>query len=218
MHTEPAAPWRHARHFYNRISRSYDLLADASEHAARERGLRGLAVQPGEHVIEVGFGTGHALEALAAAVGPGGRVFGVDVSDGMIDLARERLARARIEPRVRLALADVRCLPCPDATFDAAFMSFTLELIAPSEIGAVLAELSRVLAPGGRLGVVSLSAREHPNPITRVYQWLHRHFPHFIDCQPIDVRGVLEQSGFRLSESADLSIWGLPVFVGIGWK
>jgi len=216
MPSEPAAPWQHARQFYNRISRSYDLLSDASEHAARERGLAGLAVAPGQRVLEAGFGTGHALDALAAMVGPGGRVVGVDVSDGMVDLARERLARARTAPRVSLALADVRHLPCPDATFDAAFMSFTLELIDPCEIPAVLAEVARVLRPHGRLGVVSLSAREHPNAMTRIYQWLHRHFPHFIDCQPIEARRFLEDAGFRLTEATDLSIWGLPVFVGVG--
>jgi len=218
MPPEPAAPWQYARHFYNRISRSYDLLADASEHAARERGLAGLAAAPGERVLEVGFGTGHSLETLAAAVGPGGRVVGVDVSDGMIDLARERVARARIASQVRLVLGDVRSLPCPAAAFDAVFMSFTLELIDPCGIPGVLAEIARVLRPGGRLGVVSLSADEHPNTMTRLYQWLHRHFPHFIDCQPIAAKRFLEDAGFRLTETADLSIWGLPVFVGVGQK
>jgi len=218
MPPDPDAPWQHARHFYNRISRSYDLLADASEHVARERGLAGLAVAAGERVLEVGFGTGHALEALATAVGADGRVVGVDVSEGMCDLARDRLARARLAPRVALALGDVRHLPWTDAAFDAVFLSFTLELIEPCEIPAVLGEVARVLAANGRLGVVSLDAREHPNPMTRLYQWLHRHFPHFIDCQPIEVRRHLEDAGFRLTDTADMSIWGLPVFVGVGRK
>jgi len=212
----PAAPWQHARHFYNRISRSYDLLADASEHAARTRGLDAVAVQPGERVLEIGFGTGHALEALATRVGAKGRVVGVDVSDGMIDLARRRLAQTGLATRVTLALGDLRRLPCRDRTFDAVFMSFTLELIEPGEIPDVLAGIARALVPGGRLGLVSLVAREHPNAVTRLYQWLHRHVPHFVDCRPIDARRFLDAAGYRLTETADLSIWGLPVLVAVG--
>jgi demethylmenaquinone methyltransferase/2-methoxy-6-polyprenyl-1,4-benzoquinol methylase len=44
-----------------------------------------------------------------------------------------------------------------------------------------------------------------------VYKWLHRHFPHFIDCQPIPVAELLEEGGFRIEARDELSIWGLPV-------
>ena len=58
--------------FYDRISHAYDALSDASEHEAREAGERALAVQPGEQVLEIGYGTGHALADLARAVRPAG--------------------------------------------------------------------------------------------------------------------------------------------------
>lgn len=218
MPPETPAPWLQARQFYNRISRAYDLLADASEHAARTRGLDAVAARPGERVLEIGFGTGHALEALATSVGPDGCVVGVDVSDGMTDLTRRRLAQSDPAARVMLVLGDVRRLPCRDRAFDAVFMCFTLELIDPPEIPGVLAGIAQALVPGGRLGLVSLAARTHHNAVTRVYQWLHRRFPHFVDCQPIDVRRVLEDAGYRLTETADLSIWGLPVLVAVGTR
>ncbi|HRX82504.1 MAG TPA: class I SAM-dependent methyltransferase, partial [Pirellulaceae bacterium] len=68
--------------FYDRISHAYDAIADAGEHRARERGLEALAVQPGERVLEIGYGTGHSLVELAKAVGATGRVCGVDISTG----------------------------------------------------------------------------------------------------------------------------------------
>ena len=71
-----------AQRFYDRISRAYDLIADAGEHKARERGLELLAPAPGERALEIGYGTGHSLEALAAAVGAAGRVVGVDLLQG----------------------------------------------------------------------------------------------------------------------------------------
>jgi hypothetical protein len=55
------------RKFYDRISNVYDALADANEHTARKKGLALLAVQRGESVLEIGFGTGHSLVALAEA-------------------------------------------------------------------------------------------------------------------------------------------------------
>lgn len=86
-----AAIWNPNKTFYDRISGAYDAIADVGEHRARERGLEALAVQPGECVLEIGFGTGHSLIELAKAVGPTGCVCGVDISDGMYDVARHRL-------------------------------------------------------------------------------------------------------------------------------
>jgi ubiquinone/menaquinone biosynthesis C-methylase UbiE len=79
------------REFYDGISRAYDLIADSSEHAARDLGLRALGVSSGERVLEIGCGTGHALVSLAGEVGPTGQVHGIDVSSGMMAVARRRV-------------------------------------------------------------------------------------------------------------------------------
>jgi ubiquinone/menaquinone biosynthesis C-methylase UbiE len=202
------------RTFYDRMSRAYDLVADASERACRDRGIELLDAQPGERVLELGFGTGHALVALAAAVGSNGRVCGLDISSGMLTVARDRVEGTGSR-NVVLTLGDVRRLCFQDATFDAAFMSFTLELFEPEAIPNALAEIRRVLRPGGRLAVVVMATNTDTNAMIEIYKWLHRHFPHFVDCRPIDLRGVLERAGFHLVRKDAMSMWDLPVAVDV---
>ena len=145
------------QHFYDRISHAYDLIADGGEHKARERGLKLLDVQPGEAVLEIGYGTGHSLVALAQAVGTTGRVTGVDLSPGMREVAQKRVAEADVAGTVELLVAEVPPLSFDSGSFDAVTMSFTLELFPLDVIPAVLSECRRVLKPGGRLGVVSMA-------------------------------------------------------------
>ena len=61
--------------YYNKIAGIYDLLTKRSEQPMREKGLRKLAVQPNDRILEIGFGTGHSLAQVARDVGPDGRVF-----------------------------------------------------------------------------------------------------------------------------------------------
>ena len=71
------------RAFYDKISGVYDLLAEHSEGPVRQTGLDRLALARGERVLEIGYGTGHCLVQIAKAVGPEGKVFGIDLSEGM---------------------------------------------------------------------------------------------------------------------------------------
>jgi demethylmenaquinone methyltransferase/2-methoxy-6-polyprenyl-1,4-benzoquinol methylase len=201
------------RSFYDRISRAYDLISDAGEHRARETGLDLLAAAPGESVLEIGFGTGHGLLALAAAVGGQGRVAGIDISEGMARVARQRLEKEGLEERVELQVAAVPPLPFGDRSFDAVTMSFTLELFSPEIIPRLLAEIRRVLREGGRLGVVCMAtpARGRESLLERAYQWMHRHFPHIVDCRPIDVEPLLGEAGFQVTDRVSMEIWTLPV-------
>lgn len=205
-----------ARHFYDRISGVYDALADRSEHEARELGLRLLAPSGDDQVLEIGFGTGHCLVDVAERLSPGGRVFGIDVSQGMLELAEKRVQDAGLGDRVDLRLGDAKELPFAAGSFDAVFMSFALELFCETGIPAVLAEVSRVLRPEGRLGVVSMHDGGRKSTMADLYRFLHRHFPHIVDCQPIDVRWYLEQAGFEVVASEGVSIWGLPVLAAVG--
>jgi ubiquinone/menaquinone biosynthesis C-methylase UbiE len=82
---------------YTRLSKWYDRLGGSEEPHIAE-GLRLLDVQPGERVLEVGFGTGRSLIALAHAVGSTGRVVGIDLAEGMIAVAREQLQKGATLP------------------------------------------------------------------------------------------------------------------------
>ncbi len=204
-----------ARRFYDRLSRVYDLIADHDEHAAREKVEELLAVREGERVLEVGFGTGHGLDAFARAVGSSGHVDGVDISPGMVAVAGERLAAAGLTGRVSARVAEIPPLPYDDASFDVVSFSFTLELFPLKKVPVILDEVRRVLRPGGRLGVVGMIStradEEHPNVMTRTYKWFHRHFPHIVDCRPVDIAGLLAASGFQVDQEAQLKIWTLKV-------
>jgi ubiquinone/menaquinone biosynthesis C-methylase UbiE len=204
--------------FYDRISKAYDLIADSSEHTAREKGLQLLAAAPGEKVLEIGFGTGHSAVTLARGVGPAGRVYGIDISDGMLAVARKRAADEGVASRVELTLGDARHLTFAEGQFDAVFTSFTLELFDEGDIPRVLGEVCRVLRPAGRLGVVAMSREKAENVMTEVYVWLHRHFPHFVDCRPIDVAAWLKPAGFTIVRLEKMAIWSLPVAMAVAHK
>jgi ubiquinone/menaquinone biosynthesis C-methylase UbiE len=208
-----------ARASYNRLSRWYDLVAGSTEKKYRDWGLEKLAAQPGEKILEIGFGTGHCLAALAKAVGPTGHVIGLDISDGMLAIARERLQQEGLAERVDLHLGDAAKLDFIEAgSLDGVFMSFTLELFDNPEIPRVLQEIHRILKPGGRLAVVSMTKTDPPGMAVRIYEWFHEHMPNYADCRPIFARQALEQNGFTIRDVSVSSMWGLPVEIVLGQR
>lgn len=180
-----------AREGYNKMSRWYDLIGGQSEKKYRNEGLRMLDVGEGERVLEIGYGTGHVTVALARLVSDSGKVNGIDISDGMLGVATGRVSRAGLDDRVELQRGDASELPYEDDMFDAVFMSFTLELFDNPEIPGVLEQCMRVLKPGGRIVVVSMSAYGAEGSMVRLYKWAHRNIPSFVDCRPIYARKAL---------------------------
>jgi demethylmenaquinone methyltransferase/2-methoxy-6-polyprenyl-1,4-benzoquinol methylase len=203
--------------FYNKIAHVYDLLAEHSEQPMREAGLKMLAAQPGEKALEIGFGTGHCVVELAEAVGPSGRVYGIDISDEMRRLTDHLAAKKSVADRVELACGDAEQLPYEVESFDGVFMSFTLELFDTPEIPRVLAECRRVLKPDGRLVVVAVSKDGRPGLVIKAFEWTHRHFPNLMDCRPIYVRAALEAAGFTIKQAETRHMW-VPVEIVLGVK
>lgn len=204
-----------ARTSYDRLSPWYALLT-SSEKKITRTGLQHLKPHPGERILEVGFGTGQALIELGRAVSPGGKVFGVDISEGMRQVARKRIVKAGLDETIELTCGDALNLPIRDEAFEAVFMSFTLELFDTPEIPLVLMECWRVLRKGGRLGIVALVKEE--SRAVRVYEWFHVHLPAFVDCRPIPARDAVEAGGFEVSTSEIKRVWGLPVEVIIATR
>ncbi|MEL7499725.1 MAG: methyltransferase domain-containing protein [Planctomycetota bacterium] len=202
------------RHFYDRISDAYDAISDANEHTAREAGEQLLNVAAGERVLEVGFGTGNSLIHLANAVGTTGKVSGLDVSAGMQQVAQAKLERAGVGDLVELRVGDAIAMPWPDSSFYAVFFSFTLELFSEQDLTVVLHEVRRVLKPGGRVVVVGMATvrdDENESLLEKTYQWMHRHFPHIVDCRPIDAVALLTSNGFAVRHESRMDIWTMPV-------
>jgi len=198
------------RAYYNKIAPFYDLLAERSERATREAGLAKLAASPEEHLLEIGFGTGHCLVELAEAVGPDGKIYGIDLSEKMLAKTQNLLGEENLLERTDLRCGDAEHLPYEGDAMDGIFISFVLELFDISEIPVVLSECRRVLKPGGRLVVVAMSKEGRQELLSRAFEWTHQHFPNLLDCRPIYVRRALETAGFRIADAEVNRMW-VPV-------
>ena len=202
------------RQNYDRMSRWYDMFA-GREKKFTETGLQILGAKIGERVLEIGFGTGHSLGTLAGQVGEAGLVAGVELSPGMIEVARNRIypfghKQAKSpEGSVQMIQGDGTLTPFASNSFDAVFLSFTLELFSENEILVVLKECRRVLKQEGRLVVVSLAKKDVL--ACRLYEWGHERWPVLLDCRPIELRKSLETGGFRVQAAKVQTMWGLPV-------
>jgi demethylmenaquinone methyltransferase/2-methoxy-6-polyprenyl-1,4-benzoquinol methylase len=203
---------------YDRLSRWYDLLSGSSEARPRQAGLELLNALPGEHVLDIGPGTGHSLAALGRSAGETGRVQALDLSPGMLAVARARLDKYNECANVSLTCGDGLRLPYSAGAFDAIFSSFNLELFDTPEIPQVLEECRRVLRPGGRICVVSLSKVGKSQAMIKLYEWSHERFPAFVDCRPIYVQPSLEQAGFHIQAVKCMYMWGLPVEIVLAQK
>jgi arsenite methyltransferase len=130
--------------FDDESSRRFEAAYLTPDVVAQRRSVRGwLELRPGERVLDVGVGPGFLAAEMAGEVGADGMVAGIDVSDSMLALARGRAAA------VDLRAGSVDSIPYPDASFDVAVSTQVLEYVA--DIPAALAELHRVVRPGGRI-------------------------------------------------------------------
>lgn len=207
-----------ARAAYDRMSAWYDCLAGQSEKKFRDIGLQKLNAGKGETILEIGCGTGHALIALARAAGDSGKVYGIDLSAGMVRIAQARVEEMGLTARVQLECGDAAGLPYASEQFDAIFICFTLELFDTPEIPVVLGECRRVLRNGGRIGVVALSRPVRSGPMIRLYEWAHQQFPAYVDCRPIFVQAALQENGFQVHGVDSFTMWGLPVDIVLAGK
>ncbi len=154
-----------------------------------------LAAAPGERVLDVGCGPGFYVAELLEAVGTNGSVVGIDSSDSMLALAARRCAG---HDNAAFHEADATALPVEDDGFDAALSVQVLEYVA--EIPAALAELRRVLRPGGRLVIwdvdwATLSMRTaEPERMRRMLAAWDEHLTHV--SLPQALSAELRAAGF----------------------
>src|ERR687884_1589971 len=143
-------------------ARWYDLfgtvISFGRDKAIRETLIELAAPAPGETVLDVGCGTGTLALALTARVGPG-EVHGIDASPEMIDVAREKAAKAGSDIDFQVAL--IEALPFPNATFDLVTSSLMLHHLPADLKRTGLAEIRRVLKPGGRFLALDFAAHSH---------------------------------------------------------
>jgi ubiquinone/menaquinone biosynthesis C-methylase UbiE len=166
--------------------------------AVRRRRLvrAALAAAPGERILDVGCGPGFYCAELVPEVGPEGSIVGLDSSPAMLALAARRCEG---NGNVDLQVADVISLPVADASFDAALCVQVLEYVSDSP--KAIAELFRVLRPGGRIVVwdvdwATLSWRsDHPERMTRVLAAWDEHLAHA--SLPRTLAPAMRSAGFE---------------------
>ncbi len=153
---------------FDRISGVYDLMnlviSAFQEPRWRRRAVALAALKPGGRAVDVATGTGKVAADLLRAAAPGGEVLGVDLSPGMIGVARERFSS---QPGLTFVVGDALALPTDDGRFDAATIAFGMRNLPDYTKG--FAEMARVVRPGGK--VVCLEISRPRSRLARLMRW-----------------------------------------------
>jgi demethylmenaquinone methyltransferase / 2-methoxy-6-polyprenyl-1,4-benzoquinol methylase len=203
------------RAMFDGIAGVYDLLNTAMtaglHHRWRRRAADLAHVGPGSRVLDVATGTGDLAIELAGRVAPGGEVIASDFSEGMLALARKKASRAA-GAVVRFEWADALELPYNDDAFDAATVGFGARNF--SDLARGLAEMVRVVRPGGRVVVLEITTPTRP-PLSLFYAvWFDRIVPALGRVAQLAgrvLRSLRRSSSAGESGSADESFAGATI-------
>jgi demethylmenaquinone methyltransferase/2-methoxy-6-polyprenyl-1,4-benzoquinol methylase len=161
---------------FDRIAGFYDVMNSVMtaglHHRWRERAADLAALAPGDRALDVATGTGDLALELARRVGPTGEVVASDFSQGMLEHARRK---AQDVPGVRFEQANALALPYADGEFGAATVGFGARNF--SDLGRGLAEMARVVRPGGRVVVLEITTPTKPPLSTFFHLWFDRVVP-----------------------------------------
>jgi demethylmenaquinone methyltransferase/2-methoxy-6-polyprenyl-1,4-benzoquinol methylase len=163
-----AAASTEVRVMFDRIANRYDvmnlLISAFQEPRWRGKLVAAASLRPGDAALDVASGTGKVAADLHARVAPFGRVLGVDLSPGMIAVAKDRYAGRQ---GLEYVVGDALALPTEDATFDAATIAFGMRNLPDYRQG--FAEMARSVRPGGR--VLCLEIARPRSRLSRFMRW-----------------------------------------------
>jgi demethylmenaquinone methyltransferase/2-methoxy-6-polyprenyl-1,4-benzoquinol methylase len=147
------------RGMFGRIAPRYDLtntiISAGLDHAWRRRLAQRVARHAAQTVLDVACGTGGVMAQLARYCSPTTRLLGVDFTEAMLHVGRQRLATIAPSHRLYLCAGDAQYLPYPDTSFDAVTMMFGVRNF--DDPAVALAECYRVLRPEGHLCLVEFT-------------------------------------------------------------
>lgn len=165
----------------------------------RQRTNDALDLYPGDSFLDVGCGPGYLTCEVAETVGEDGHVVGLDLSERLLEVARERAHQTGVADRAEFHRADAVDLVAGDASFDAAAAVQVLEYVP--DVSRAVGELHRVLRPGGRLVVVDTDWRScvwNSDDRQRTDDVLRRWEEHFVHPHlPTELVGLLRDAGFE---------------------
>ncbi|MDH3469406.1 MAG: methyltransferase domain-containing protein [Gammaproteobacteria bacterium] len=204
---------------YNGVARRYNFQHSFLTAGSDQRGriiLTDKAVCPRDKVLDCGAGTGSTALLAARRIGTSGQVVLLDMSDGMLAVARERIGRAGLSERVEFKTGDMLDLPFEDGSFDVVLSTYSTCPLKDPVKGAM--ELFRVARPGGRIGVAHSTNPETPlvkclaDKVERAV-WLMPSIS--LGCRSVSVLPTLEQAGCKIifKKQIGIPLWPFLVFV-----
>jgi len=149
---------------FDSVDAKYDVMNDVmsfgihrlwKRHAIELSGIR-----PGNKVLDLAGGTGDLTKAFAKRVGKTGQVVLADINESMVRVGRDRLINEGVMGNVDYTITNAEALTYPDNTFDLVTISFGLRNVTNKD--KALAEMARVLKPGGQLMVLEFSKVTQP--------------------------------------------------------
>jgi len=126
-----------------------------------------LEIKPADRVLEIGFGAGRAIELISAQT-PQGHIAGIDLSPAMVRVSRQRNAQAIAAGRVELHQGTVEHMPFKDQQFNKLLSIHSLYFWSDAQ--RAVAEIARVLAPGGRLALTFSAGKVDEQPNENIQQ------------------------------------------------
>ena len=157
------------RGVFDSVANKYDVMNDLMSMGMhrlwKAYTIAASGVREGHKVLDIAGGTGDLSEAFAARVGPTGMVVHTDINEAMLGTGRDRLLNKGLA--LPTTLCDAEKLPFPTETFDIVTVAFGLRNMTHKD--AALAEMCRVLKPGGRLLVLEFS--KVAKPLEKAYDW-----------------------------------------------
>ena len=216
-----------ARDFYDRFGAKQDSQKFYEDPAVRAL-LAQADLQAAKAVFELGCGTGRlAEELLSQHLSEDATYVGCDLSTTMVGLmgstfqcAQCRLARFGARAQVRQTDGAPR-IDAPDAAYDRFLSTYVLDLLPEEEMSTVLGEARRVLAPGGRLCLVSLTEGTTlpSRAVIAIWKTLHRLRPAIVGgCRPVKLRDFLSDHQWQIDHQSVVVAFGIPSEVLVARK
>lgn len=209
-----------AKRYYNWMGAGLDSQSFYEEPALRDL-ARHLSLENCKAVLEFGCGTGRfAQELLQSRLPQDAAYLGIDVSNVMVELSRNRLSRFCGRAEVLQSDGAMR-ISRLDASFDCVICTYVLDLLSRDDIHRFVEEARRLLKPGGQLGVVSLTngPTRLSHLLTAVWSGLHGISPWIVGgCRPIVVSSFLPPPDWQIAYRNTVTAYGVPSEIVVARK